>query len=103
MATAQKIAEESDKNIMLFFTAEWCSPCHIMKREVFADETVSNIINSKVVPVIIDVDDPKMADVVKLYEVGVTPVTIFTDAEGEVIDYAVGKINKKEFLKMLGM
>ena len=34
MVSAQKLADSSDKNIMLFFTGEWCSPCRIMKREV---------------------------------------------------------------------
>ncbi|WP_244178431.1 hypothetical protein [Maribacter litoralis] len=38
MVSAQKLADSSDKNIMLFFTGEWCSPCRIMKREIFGDK-----------------------------------------------------------------
>lgn len=43
---------------MIFFTADWCSPCRIMKRQVFADHEVMEAINSNVVPVEIDIDDP---------------------------------------------
>lgn len=101
MAAAQEIANDSDKEIMLFFTGKWCSPCRIMKREVFADKEVTKAINSQVVPVIIDVDDPNAAEVVKRYNAGMTPITIFTDEQGEVIDYATGKIGKTKFLEML--
>lgn len=101
MVSARELAKDSDKNMLLFFTGEWCSPCRIMKREVFADEEVMKAINSQVVPVMIDVDDPKTQEIVKLYKVGGTPVTIFTDPKGNVLDYAVGKIGKTKFLEML--
>lgn len=101
MAVAQEIANDSDKNMLLFFTGKWCVPCRIMKREVFANKEVMKAINSKVVPVMIDVDDPKVEEIVKRYQAGVTPITMFTDHQGKVIDYAVGKIGKKKFLEML--
>lgn len=99
--SAKKLANSSDKNILLFFTGEWCSSCQIMKREVFADEEVMKLINSQVIPVMIDVDDPEAKEFVTLYNVGATPITIFTTPQGGVLDYAVGKIEKTKFLKML--
>jgi len=101
MSLARELATDSDKNILLFFTGKWCVPCRIMKREVFADEDVMKAINSHVVPVIINLDDPNVGELVKLYKVSATPVTIFIDPKGEVVDYAVGKIGKTEFLEML--
>lgn len=98
---AQKLANSSDKNIMVFFTAEWCSPCRIMKREVFADNEVMKAINSKVVSVEINIDDPNTEKLVKQYNIGATPTTIFIDPQGKVIDYAVGKVDKSKFLEML--
>lgn len=100
--SGREIASESDKNMLLFFTGEWCVPCRIMKREIFADKEVMKIVNSQVVPVMIDIDDPDAADIVQQYQVGGTPITIFTDPDGQVLDYAVGKIGKAEFLEMLG-
>jgi protein disulfide-isomerase len=102
MASAQEIADGSDKNMMLFFTGVWCSPCRIMKREIFADDEVMKKINSQIIPVMIDIDDPTAKEIVERYNVKGTPITIFTDARGEVLDYAVGRIGKAKFLEMLG-
>ena len=91
----------SNKNTLLFFTGKWCSPCQIMKREVFADKEVEKIINSKVTSIMIDIDNPNTSEIVKYYKVGATPTTIIIDSKGEVLDYSVGKISKKKFLEML--
>ena len=101
MVTAQKLANDSGKNMLLFFTGKWCVPCRIMKREVFADKEVMKAINSKVVPIMIDVDDANAKDLVEKYNIGGTPITIFTDPRGNVLDYAVGKIGKTKFMEML--
>ena len=101
MASARELADDSGKNMLLFFTGEWCVPCRIMKREVFADQQVTKAINSQVVSIMIDIDDPSAEEIVKQYNIGGTPVTIFTDPQGNVLDYAVGKIGKTEFLDML--
>ncbi|NRD23609.1 thioredoxin family protein [Winogradskyella litoriviva] len=99
--SAQKHANDSDKNIMIFFTAEWCSPCRIMKRQVFADSEVMKAMHAEVVPVEIDIDDPNAKALVKHYNIGATPTTVFINPEGKVKDYAVGKVGKTKFLEML--
>jgi len=99
--SAKELASDSDKNILLFFTADWCVPCRIMKREVFADKHVMKTIHSQVVPVIININDPNAEELVKQYNVGMTPITIFTDSQGKVLNYALGKIGKTKFLEML--
>lgn len=101
LESAQKLAINSDKNIMVFFTAEWCSPCRIMKRKVFADNEVKKVIDAKVIPIEINIDDPNADALVKQYNIGATPTTIFIIPQGDVIDYAVGKVEKTKFLEML--
>ncbi|NNL16151.1 MAG: DUF255 domain-containing protein, partial [Flavobacteriaceae bacterium] len=73
MVQARKIANDSDKNMLLFFTGKWCVPCRIMKREVFADGDVMKAINAQVVPIMISVDDPNAEELVKQYNIGGTP------------------------------
>ena len=87
---------------MLFFTATWCVPCRIMKREVFADAEVMKAINSQVVPVMVYADSPGGEAAFQQYNVEGTPITIFTDPQGTVLDYAVGGIGKEAFVEMLG-
>lgn len=101
LESAQKLATNNDKNIMIFFTADWCSPCRIMKRQVFADNEVMKAIDSNIVPVEIDIDDPNNQELVKRYQAYATPTTIFIDSKGNVMDYAVGKVDKVNFLQIL--
>lgn len=72
-----------------------------MKREVFADKEVEKIVNSKVTPIIIDIDNPNTKEIVNKYKISAIPTTIIIDSNGEVLDYAVGKIDKKKFLEMI--
>ncbi len=99
--TIQKITNDSQKNTLIFFTGKWCSPCRIMKREVFADKEVAKEINSKITPVIIDIDDTNTKEIVKHYKVHGTPTTIIIDSEGKIIENILGKIEKNKFLEIL--
>lgn len=99
--SAKNMSKESNKNILIFFTGKWCAPCRIMKREVFADKEVMKVINSEVVPVIIDIDDSSSSELIKQYKISVTPTTIIIDPQGKMLEYITGKIEKDEFLKML--
>ncbi len=101
ITSTQDFTNNSSQNMLLFFTGKWCSPCQIMKREVFADKEVQSVINSQYTPVMIDIDSPNTKELVKFYKVGVTPTTIILDPQGNVFDYVVGKIGKKKFLEML--
>ncbi|MCZ2337539.1 MAG: thioredoxin family protein, partial [Chitinophagales bacterium] len=96
-----QIKNISDKNVLLFFTGKWCSPCRIMKREVFADEEIEKLVNNNVIPITIDIDNPNSKEVVQYFKVGATPTTIIVDSEGKLLDYAVGKIDKNNFFEML--
>ena len=102
ITSAREVASESGKPVMLFFTATWCVPCRIMKREVFADAEVMKAINSQVVPVMVYADSPGGEAAFQQYNVEGTPITIFTDPQGTVLDYAVGGIGKEAFVEMLG-
>lgn len=86
---------------LFFFTGKWCSPCRIMKREVFADKEVETIINAHFTPVMIDVDNPNSIELLRYFKVNATPTTIILDSQGEVLDYAMGKVEKKKFLEMI--
>lgn len=99
--SAQEQAARSGKPLILFFTGEWCVPCRIMKRNVWADEQVTASVNSGFVPVMIDVDDPEAATVRDRFGVGSTPTTIITDPRGETLLRAEGGMGKADFLELL--
>lgn len=101
ITSVETLTNNSNKNTLLFFTAEWCVPCRVMKRNVFADTEVMQLVNTEVTPVMIDIDSPNTKELVSHYQIGATPTTVVVDSEGNVLDYAVGKIEKEKFLDML--
>lgn len=100
-ALAQRQAADSGKPIILYFTGTWCVPCRIMKRQVWADEGVTALVNAQFIPVSIDVDNPSHTEIMARYKIGGPPVTIVTDPRGNVIDWRAGSISKSEFLELL--
>lgn len=100
-ASGQQQAVESGKPMVLYFTGEWCVPCRVMKRQVWADEEVKKSIDQQFIPVAIDVDEPENADVLKRYKIGGAPVTIIVDAKGNALRWRAGGIGKSEFLELL--
>ncbi|MFK8114475.1 MAG: thioredoxin family protein [Rubripirellula sp.] len=100
-ASGQRQAAMSDKPIILSFTATWCVPCRVMKRQVWADSQVMELVNAKFVPVAIDVGDPENAEVMAAYNIQGAPVTIVCDSQGKAMDWRAGGISKPIFLKLL--
>jgi thioredoxin 1 len=100
-SSAQQQSAVSGKPIILFFTGNWCVPCRIMKRNVWADAQVTASVNSAFIPVTIDVDDPDSAPTMRRYSIVGTPVTIIADTEGNVLQLKEGGISKRDFLEML--
>lgn len=98
---AQHQAAKSGKPIILYFTGQWCVPCRIMKRSVWADEQVTALVNEQFIPVAIDVDDPDNAAVMARYNVVGAPVTIVTDEQGNVLQWRDGGIGKSDFLELM--
>ena len=90
IAAARTLARQSNKPILLYFTASWCGPCQMMRRQVWTDARVAAAA-AAYVPVRIDVDqNPRVA-----IEYGATesvPVLMVVDGENKVvrrIDFAL--------------
>ncbi len=99
---AQQQAVQAGKPMILFFTGKLCVPCRIMKRNVWADQQVTDTVNATFIPVAIYVDDPEAAAAMSRYGVGAPPTTIVTDPRGNVLQQKQGGMDKAEFLELLG-
>ena len=82
-------AAASSRPIMLFFTAEWCGPCHMLEEQVFANAEVAREINERVVAVrVLDRkrEEGRNSEVVdqleQRYTVRGFPTLVFVDANG---------------------
>ena len=79
-----RLADALDLPVMLYITAPWCEPCHLMERTTLADREVIEAINDSVIPIMVDAD--KRPDVDERYTQGGWPTTAFLDAEGTVVE-----------------
>lgn len=100
---AQSQAIQSDKPVIIYFTGEWCVPCRIMKRNVWADDEVAAAVNAKFVPVMIDIGDPNAAATMSRYGVGAAPNTTVIDSQGNVLQQRQGGMGKAELIEFLGL
>lgn len=100
-AAAQQQAASSGKPMILYFTGQWCVPCRIMKRQVWADPQVTAAVNAEFIPVMLDVDDPESTTIMDRYQVKGAPVTIVTEPQGKALRWRSGGISKSEFFELI--
>lgn len=79
LRVAMTESRETNKPVLLYFTASWCGPCQWMRREVFTEASVARA-SDAYVPVRIDGDrNPELA---LAYGVESYPLFLVLDAQG---------------------
>jgi thiol:disulfide interchange protein DsbD len=78
-----RLAKETGKPAMLYFTADWCAPCLELKKYVFSDKRVAAAA-SRLVNIYIDVD--KNYDALAAYKVRGIPAIFFLNPGGEIVE-----------------
>jgi thiol-disulfide isomerase/thioredoxin len=51
IAEGEAESKKTGRPVLYFMTAEWCGPCHTMRKEVFADPAVAELVNRTYVPI----------------------------------------------------
>jgi thiol:disulfide interchange protein len=93
-------AKSQGKPVIAIFSAVWCGPCQMMKKEVYPSAEVKPYVD-KFVWAYIDTDeDSNTADAEK-YGVSGIPHIQFLDKEGNPVDKQVGASSPDEFANTL--
>ena len=97
-------AGQEGKPVILEFFAEWCAPCRIMERDVFADPEVVKL-SRDFVAVRVDLTNVQAFhdELLRSYDIRGIPAVILIDRNGiEERDLRIeGYVDKDEFLERL--
>ena len=80
---AFEAARSEDKQVLLTLGATWCHWCHVMDETAYADERVIELVNSRFIPVRVDVD--QRPDISLRYNQGGFPSVAFLTGSGEFL------------------
>ena len=99
LKTAQKMALQQNKPIMIVFGARWCKYCPKMERETLGDRRTAAMIDREFIPVHLDFD--KEEKVAKILEVERLPCVVILTPEADLLVKFEGFAEPKEFQSTL--
>ena len=80
---AFEAAKAEDKPVLLTLGATWCHWCHVMDETSYSDGRVIELVNSRFIPVRVDVD--QRPDISLRYNQGGFPSVAFLTGDGEFL------------------
>lgn len=101
VVTARKTATQSDKAVMMIFSASWCGPCIQMKKETWSDPQVVDLLDQSVVPVYVDTDTDQGRKWANDYGVASLPTIIVSRPDGKVLQWHTGYMSNAETRTLL--
>jgi len=96
--TAQHLARQSGKPIMVEAMRDGCYYCAVMDKKVFEDETAQAAITERVIPLRINISQEAMPAEIKAR---VTPSFFFLDADGNLLKKLIGGWTREDFLEII--
>lgn len=108
---AGELAVENDKQLFLFFEAEWCGFCKQMRMEVFPDSKIQELMSEHFYPVSIDIGSKAVINYKgkkrsersfsHLMRINATPTIIFMNGDGDIKGIQRGFLNESELDALL--
>ena len=100
LAKVEAKAKQSGKPMVVVFSAVWCPPCQLMKKEVYPSPEVTAL-HDKFEWAYIDVDEESNAPAARQFGVQGIPHVEFLDKNGKSLGNQVGSTSPSDFAASL--
>jgi thiol-disulfide isomerase/thioredoxin/YHS domain-containing protein len=90
LATAQRMAAETNRLLLVHFWGTWCPPCMKMEQEVFSKPGLGTALSPYFVPVKIQVEQGMNEALVKQFAVDGFPCDIVMTPQGQIVSRSKG-------------
>jgi thiol:disulfide interchange protein len=94
-----ELSKNQNKNVLLFFTADWCTWCKKMKSETFSKPTLRQFLLSNYVCCLVDVDKEKF--IANKYQIVGIPAYVIITPNEQIIKTNEGFKEEAIFLNWL--
>lgn len=97
-------AKQTNKPLLLDFTADWCPPCKMMKRQTFSQQKVKDYVEANYIPVRLDMTQRNAAtqQLGGRFSIQYLPTFLVLSPDGKEQRRESGGMDADAFLKWLG-
>lgn len=93
-------AKQLDRPVLIDFATTWCAPCVMMDKHVWPKPAVQEALDSKVVPLRIDLDAKSAPPLVEKYSIEYVPTILLIDAQGQELKRE-GFVDDEQLIEMI--
>lgn len=98
LSESERLAEQKNRVVLVYATADWCGPCQAFKSSTLVDPRVEEWVGANAVPVYLNVDhEPTDAERFSIVSI---PSTILL-RNGRVLGKLQGAVGSDEYLEWL--
>lgn len=98
---AKQSAEQKQMKYVLYFKADWCSPCKWMEESTFKDETIIAAMGNTFLLVPLDIDEFEGYALKEYFQVHTLPTFLVFDASHQITNRSEGSLSPSRLLELI--
>lgn len=91
-------AKLTGKMVYLDIGADWCTPCKLMKRDVYTHKETADFFNENFINYMVDIEKNEGPDLKVIFEIESVPTLLWLNDKGRVIHKKEGACYQKDLI-----